>query len=223
MDVSENFYDDQYSKLFYQGGVAGSATKFIHNQTEGRLGTYSFPKVLEVGGGEGFHVPYVKHDFAGYYLTDISTRNLAKDALSLKVENRLTLVTTDAELLSFKNSCFDRVIFMCVLHHLNDPYRALKESLRVVKDKGLVTIYLPCDPGFSYRQLRKIALRSKLKKLNLNYNLINAKEHHKHVHGLDIFIKEVFKESKIVQKAFPFRIKIHDLNIFNVYHISVKK
>jgi phosphatidylethanolamine/phosphatidyl-N-methylethanolamine N-methyltransferase len=210
--------------FFCQGGVAGYATKFIHSQTESGLGKYSFPKVLEVGGGgEGFHVPHVKHDFARYYLTDFSTRNLAKDALSLKAENRLTLVSTDAELLSFKNSRFDRVIFMCVLHHLNDRYKALQEFLRVVRDKGLITIYLPCDPGFAYRQFRKIALRSKLNQLNLNYSLINAKEHHKHVYGLEIFIKEVFKELKIIQKSFPFRIKLHDLNIFNIYQIWVTK
>jgi phosphatidylethanolamine/phosphatidyl-N-methylethanolamine N-methyltransferase len=174
-------------------------------------------------GGEGFHVPFVKHDFTSYYLTDISNRTLTRDALNLKVENRLISMTNDAEHLAFKTSCFDRVIFMCVLHHLNDPYKALQESLRVVRNKGLITIYLPCDPGFAYRQFRKIALRSNIKDLDLNYNLINAKEHHKHVHGLEIFIKEVLKESKIVQKAFPFRIKLHDLNIFNVYQMWVTK
>jgi hypothetical protein len=47
--VSENFYDNQYEKLFYQGGVAGYATKFIHSQTESGLGNYSFTRVLEVG------------------------------------------------------------------------------------------------------------------------------------------------------------------------------
>jgi len=48
-DVNEDLYDDQFEKLFYQSGIAGSAINFIHSQTESGLGNYSFTRVLEVG------------------------------------------------------------------------------------------------------------------------------------------------------------------------------
>lgn len=221
--MSDQFYENSYEKLFYCGGVAGGATRFIHRQLESGLEKLYFKNVLEVGGGEGFHVPYVKHYFERYHLTDISIRDLSKNAENLELNNKLTSSSMDAEHLAFKEECFDRIIFMCVLHHLNDPYKALQESLRVIKNNGLISIYLPCDPGFTYRQTRKIFLRKKIKDLNLNYSLINAKEHHKHVHGLDIFINDVFSTHKIVKKSFPFRFHVNDLNIFNVYQIRVIK
>lgn len=61
-------------------------------------------------------------------------------------------VAADVENLPFKDACFSALICAGVLHHLPEPLKALREQLRVLKNKGLLFISEPFKtrPWFSY-------------------------------------------------------------------------
>lgn len=219
--MSEDFYKGSYKAMFYSQGKATFATKILHKALE-RLpnkSKFEFPITLEVGGGEGLHFEYVKSRYSQYYLTDVRKSALCEPAAIAQKSGLLTFSLQNAEALSYADSKIDRVIFACVLHHLCDPEKALTEARRVVKSGGMVSIYLPCDPGFFYRQLRKIFTRSKAKKIGVDYELINVRQHVTHYYRLEKLIKHVFENDKVIKKKFPFRFAPYDFNVFSIIHI----
>jgi ubiquinone/menaquinone biosynthesis C-methylase UbiE len=218
----KNFYEGSYNALFYSNSTASMATKLIHKALEFQIRKKKFPLVLEIGGGEGNHVQYVSHPYTQYTLTDIETRPLNPFAEALKSQNKLNFITQDAHNLTFANDSFHRVIFMCVLHHLENPAKALEEALRVVKPGGVVSIYLPCDPGIFYRATRLIFIGRKPRKLGLNFKLLNAEEHRNHIQSLEIITLDRFKNEKVQMMRFPFLIKSWNLNYFYILQVFKK-
>jgi len=71
----------------------------------------------------------------------------------------------DAVSLPFPDQCFDRVIATCLIAHLKDPEVALTEWRRVLRKGGELTMYVPCELGFSLRLFRKLFLAPKAKRL----------------------------------------------------------
>ena len=216
-----DFYQSWYQEIFYSGGVAGRATQKIHRLLENSLKGSSFSQTLEIGGGEGLHVEHVTHHYDRYLLTDIELRPLTSAAQVALANGKLVHRQENAESLQFEDSVFDRVIFMCVLHHLRDPERALAEARRVTRRGGVVSIYLPCDPGLLYRLVRRVAVGRRAASLGLDYQLVNAREHRNHFFGLWKMVKFVFKSDDIHVKRFPFAVFGGNLNIAYLIHITV--
>ena len=175
-----------------------------------------------MGGGEGLHFEYVQSVFAKYVLSDIRISKLCPNAENARESGKLEFFMQDAEKLTLQDSTVDRTIFMCVLHHLNNPEKALREAKRVTKLGGMISIYLPCDPGLIYRMLRKIFTRKIAKELGIDYELMNAREHINHYYQLNRLIKHVFKNEHFRARHFPIQIGSHDFNIYSVYHITLK-
>jgi phosphatidylethanolamine/phosphatidyl-N-methylethanolamine N-methyltransferase len=221
--MSQDFYDGIYEAMFYSEGRATRATRFIHKGLE-RLPNkknWNFPLTLEIGGGEGLHFEYVKSGFSRYILTDIRESELCEAAKIARESGLLTFEIQDAEKLTLENASVDRVIFACVLHHLKDPESALEEARRVVKSGGVVSIYLPCDPGFLYRKLRLFFTRSRARKLGLDYELYNVRQHINHYYQLNKLIGHVFRNDVIHETKFPFRLASYDVNVYSVFHITI--
>jgi phosphatidylethanolamine/phosphatidyl-N-methylethanolamine N-methyltransferase len=138
-------------------------------------------------------------------------------------EGRLKFVIENAEKLTLNESSIDRAIYACVLHHLQNPELALRESRRVTNSGGMISIYLPCDPGLVYRIFRKTLTRKRARDLRIDYELMNVREHINHYYQLSKLIKEVFKDDSIRVRNFPFQFLSYDFNIFSIYHITVDK
>lgn len=220
----EFYAENQYKALFYSGSDPTSrAAKIIQESIERNLPREFYSKVLEIGGGEGFHVENVKHGYDEYHLTDIELRDLTDYASALKDRGQLYYYAVDAHSLQFENSSFDRIIFMCVLHHIARVEEALKEARRVVNNEGLVSIYLPCDPGAFYRFIRSIFISRKVKRLKINYKYLNALDHIGHFSAIDTLIRHVFAQDSIRIRKFPFPKLGWNFNIYNVYQITIKK
>lgn len=219
---NSEFYERVYQEMFYSGGAAGRATQKIHQLLESSLKGSSFPQTLEIGGGEGLHVEHVKHHYDRYFLTDIELRPLTSVAQEAMVQGKLVHRQENAESLEFDDSVFDRVIFMCVLHHLREPEKALAEAKRVTRPGGVVSIYLPCDPGLLYRLIRGVAVGRRAASLGLDYQLVNAREHRNHFFGLWKMVKFIFKSDDIHVKRFPFAVFGGDLNVAYLVHITVR-
>lgn len=222
--TSENgFYDVDYKKIFYDGGSAGWATDLIHKALEKYPRNFHFDNILEIGGGSGLHVAYVNSNYKHYFLTDLLNVPLEDFAQELLSKGMLSKRIENAEELGIDSDSVDRVIFMCVLHHLGDVEKALEESRRVCKNGGLVSIYLPCDPGIIYRLFRRVILQRRTRKLGINYDLVNAREHRNHFHQINTLIQHVFEIDELKVKRWPIPIFYYDFNIYFIYQIRIVK
>jgi len=127
-------------------------------------------------------------------------------------------VFADAHHLPFADNFFDRIIVTCVLHHLGDPNRAIKELRRCLSPDGTLSIHLSGDPSLLYRLLWKLGSRRNLKKLGVpNPDFQHAIEHIGNVFSLDAIISEVFKSDRIRRRSFPFSWQ---LLLFRTYQIQ---
>lgn len=145
------WYEHHYSRLAATADDSPLA-HYLHGAMERPFGPERrFARVLEVGGNRGEHVPYVRHHYGEYVLTDLREPVPGADLLD---DGRLSVGACDVQDLPFDDSSFDRVIATCLLHHVADPLRAAEELRRVVRPGGIVTMLIPCDPGMAYRAAR---------------------------------------------------------------------
>lgn len=213
---------DYYEKMFYSGGINALLTKHIHKALEQKMNS-KFSKVLEIGGGEGFHLQYVNHPYDKYYLTDIDLRTLCEFAKKIWLEGKLIQKYQDSAKLTFKSNTFDRVIFMCVLHHVNDVVNSIKEARRVCKNGGVISIYLPTDPGIIYRFMRRMVTARQASRLAIDYEYLNALGHRNHFYSIMKLLQHQFQFDDVRIKRKPFKINSYNLNLYYIIHINIRK
>lgn len=221
----EVFYREFYAKVICGSGSGGRlgkrAVASTHRYMERRFSGAHFSRVLELGGGNGEHIDYVRHGFDSYTLIDLRQAEL-KD--SHRQNPCITSIVADAECLPIDNHSIDRVIVTCLLHHVNDPESVLQEIDRVLKIDGTATIFLSCDPGFAVRVLRKLTTERTARSLGFEgYGLMNAREHRNHVGSLLLLIRHVFRHRQIQENWMPFRVPSWNLNGYLVVTISKGK
>lgn len=124
-------------KLFKKYGYdIPKARRFI----SGKAG-FAKGDILEIGTGSGHMAIALARK--GFRLISIDldkkARKTAKSRLkALGLDKLVTLKIMDAERLRFKDSAFDYVISVNVLHHAKAPVKCLREMARVTKRKLVV-------------------------------------------------------------------------------------
>lgn len=98
-------------------------------------------KMLEVGCGDGLHAERYANQFT-YYGVDLS------DSLLKRASQRIdgtaeSLSQMDVMELQYPNDNFNAVVGTAILHHLEDPRKAINEWARVTKPGGSVTLMEP--------------------------------------------------------------------------------
>jgi ubiquinone/menaquinone biosynthesis C-methylase UbiE len=177
-DEIDQYYEKYYAKV-HSNGALGFANKIMHSRLEKKRGK-SFPKVLELGCGNFEHFPFIKHSYLSYLATDIrAPSNLLIEKFqesgannSFKVEN-----ATD---LNFMEHTFDRVLAGCLILHLVDVGKALREWQRVTKADGVIDFVIPCDPGIILRIFRRLVSIPHARKFGVTretYEAVNAYDH----------------------------------------------
>ena len=127
----------------------------------------------------------------------------------------------DVTKLSYEDNFFDRVVITCVLVHLDDPVQALNEIRRVLKPGGYVSLYLPCEPGFLLRIVRKFSTRAKAKRLGIQeISFLHFLEHKNYFIAIDFFVRHIFSDSWIISRYYPFPFLSWNLNLFKLYTIK---
>lgn len=223
--IVEKHYKSNYNKIYYHGKL-GFFEKWTHLSLERTQNT--FPRILDVGGGDGQHLIYVKDNFEEYTIVDLMDHsNSLNSGITQFKRNKIRFIQSNIETLPLESDYFDRIICTCVLHHVQDAKAALLEMRRVVKDGGNVSIYLPHDPGMFYRWIRHFVAHRKLKKTTNNsmsgIKYLWALEHRNHYLGLQIIIKEIFKNDSIKIVRSPIRIASWNFNLFSTIQIKVSK
>lgn len=219
---SDEYYKEMFKKVNYASDALGTFSSLVHRKLESHIeNRASYPRVLEIGGHEAEHFPFVRHNFRDYICTDIQVINLTP------IDPRLRFEIADAQDLPFRDNSFDRVLNVCVLHHIPRAHLALQEIRRVCSPGGLVSIYVPFDPGMLYRYIRHWVSHRKQSHLGgfsmRETKALWAREHLNHAPGLMQSIKEVFGEDQIRSHRWPFPFFSWNFNLFIVYQIVVNE
>jgi ubiquinone/menaquinone biosynthesis C-methylase UbiE len=217
---NNNFYSDSYTEISESGRENSYSSIKLHKSLEKGIFRENFNNVLELGGNRGEHIPYVKHSYLKYVCTDL---NAHRPKIVKSFDGRVFFEKQNAENLSYSDESFDRIIMTCLLHHVTSPESVLLESKRVIRNDGLISIFLPHDPGILYRLLRSLTTLRRAKKMNRleEIQLIHAREHKNHFLSLEFLIRQVYQEHEIYKFSFP-DVKLgYNLNAFSVYHIKI--
>jgi phosphatidylethanolamine/phosphatidyl-N-methylethanolamine N-methyltransferase len=220
-DLLTRWYEEHYSTT--AATADGSFfERYLHRSMEAPYGPQvRFARVLEVGGNRGEHVPYVRHQFDDYLLTDLRE---PRPTAEVAADPRVRVAACDVEALPYPDGGFDRVIATCLLHHLTDPFAALREMRRVAAPGGMVTILLPTDPGVAYRVGKALTSGRAARRQGIAdlYQVVTALDHRNHFPSLAAQVRHVFRADRVGTSWRPFRIPGWHLNAFTVVHAQVK-
>ena len=227
MNDAAEYYKNFYEKITNSGAV-GVVAKVGHLTLE----RWPFVKprfsknsdlleVLEVGAGHGQHQMYVNHNFKNYTMTDMRPNLLLGKPLQdprIAVE----LDSVNAENLPYDDNSFDRLIATCLLIHLDNPEKALQEWKRVVRPGGVISIYVPCEPGLLLRILQSVTTRRKQKKAGLDAKYLHYGEHSYSYPFILTIIKKTFNKNYSL-RSFPFFFGSFDINLWSIVTVVNKK
>lgn len=221
---------DQYYECFYplilEGGGVGAAAAWTHRSLERfprNWPTY-FENVLEIGAGNGEHFKYIRHDFQKYVETDVRIELLLAGTKDRNSDERLIQEQLDAnDLSSLKSNSIDRLVATCVLVHLENPAHVLAEIRRSLKNGGVVSLYVPCEPGMVLRFLRYWTTARKGRRLGVDHLYFHYNEHRFHVLYIQEAIKGVFGSDEVKMTRHPLKNFTWNFNLWQVYQIKVKK
>lgn len=228
------YYDEHYQDVNYSGS-GGLAQRLVHRTLEKPFGHDAyFSRCLEIGAAHGDHIRYVRHAFDEFTLSDIENHPLDLVDLRQACPSRggagvISQALADAMALPWEDDSFDRIVHTCVLHHLSDPERALREMRRVLRPGGVASIYMPCDPGLLYsltqrattgRQLRRIFTSSDY---SISPDYFRAVEHPNHFSALQALVDEVFRQDTMATRNFPLGLRSANFNYFSVFQIQISE
>ncbi|BCB89521.1 class I SAM-dependent methyltransferase [Phytohabitans suffuscus] len=216
-DLLTRWYENHYSTT----AATADGTffeRYLHRSMETPYGPHTrFTRVLEVGGNRGEHVPYVRHQFDEYLLTDLRE---PRPTEQVAADPRVRVAACDVSELPYPDHGFDRVIATCLLHHLADPLTALHEMRRVTAPGGTITILLPTDPGLAYRLGKALATGRTARRRGITdlYQIVTALDHRNHFPSLQAQIRHAFRTDHLAVRWRPFRVPGWHLNAFTVVH-----
>lgn len=221
-------YREKFSEVYDESNYSSPLQSFVMRESHKLVekifdhNTY-FSKVLEVGAGTGEHLPFVKHKFETYTLSDLDPKTLevAKQKFANENKSNLSFETQTGSQLKYPDNTFDRLIATHVLEHIYQPHLVIKEWRRVLKDGGVISILIPTDPGVAWRLGRHLGPRKNAIKKGIAYDYVMAREHVNSCNNLISLLYYYFPESK--EAWWPFRIASIDLNLFYSFNAIVNK
>ena len=213
----DRFYNEFYDSVICKAGFGARSVRSTHRDMESKYSQNEYEDCLELGGGNGEHLNFVKHDFKRYVLLDLRGSKLENP---WRDDSRIHSLKGNAENVPFPDQTFDRIIVTCLLHHVQNPEKVLLEIRRLLKIGGMATIFLPCDPGFLVRLARSLTTARKASKIGFKgYSLMIVREHRNHIGGLLTMLKFVFRSEKVTLQWRPFFVPSWNLNAYVVIHI----
>lgn len=217
-DLAAQFYRDCYQKVFNDQGFVGWSYRKTHRAVEANHRPDARAEILEIGAGTGEHLAFVTQAFARYVMVDLSPEPADPP---WRNDERVTWVQGDVSAPILEGQQFDRVISMCVLHHLRDTEAALRNIRTWLKPGGTFTFFLPSDPGFLNRLNRSLFVTPRARRLGFaHYPVVNAREHHNHYWGLKEELLYEFRDFDVRRSYWPLGIPLADLSVYSVWNVT---
>jgi phosphatidylethanolamine/phosphatidyl-N-methylethanolamine N-methyltransferase len=217
-------FADVYDDSNYSSPLQALVMRASHRLAEREFGhQVHFDRVLEIGAGTGEHVPFVRHRFNEYTLTDLDpkTLHIAKNKLAGMSDRKIGFEAQAGDSLDYSDNTFDRVVATHVLEHMYQPHLVLKEWCRVLKDDGVLSILIPTDPGLAWRLGRHLGPRKNAIAQGIAYDYVMAREHVNSCNNLIAILRHYFPVAN--EAWWPFPLASIDLNLFFVFHAKIKK
>lgn len=217
-------FSDVYDHANYSSALQAWVMRSSHRLAEKPFAADAyFDRVLEIGAGTGEHLPFVRHGFGEYILTDQDPKTLevAKAKLTGLHDGKLGYEAHSGATLAYPDNCFDRVVATHVLEHIFPPHLAIKEWVRVLKDQGTLSILIPTDPGLAWRLGRHLGPRKSALAQGLAYDYIMAREHVNACNNLIAILRHYFPVRE--EAWWPLPLPSIDLNLFFAFHVKVSK
>ncbi|MFM8956996.1 MAG: class I SAM-dependent methyltransferase [Actinomycetota bacterium] len=210
--ITKHFYDALYASTNAEGSL-GWFHRLTHRVMEKDIAETVATRVLELGVNRGEHISFVTQRCSHYVATDFRLTALNES----RHQAALTQAVCSAERLPFPDESFDRVIVTCLLHHLERPLDAIRETRRVLKQGGTFSLLLPCDPGIVYRLAWRLTSQRRLKKLGVvDPKLYHSLEHTGNFVSLYSMVMHVFAEDHTNERWWPLPVRSWNLNLFSV-------
>src|SRR4029077_14943774 len=119
----DRYYAEHYDAVVHSG-AGGAFQRMFHGALEQPWGgDHEFHEVLELGATSGEHLEFVRHRFSRYIMVDIRDSVCARDtaAKASRPDATVEFILADAQDLSeIADASIDRLISMCLLHHLDN-------------------------------------------------------------------------------------------------------
>jgi SAM-dependent methyltransferase len=191
------YEEENFNEIYYSGASAKIAAKF-HTLLEKNRNT-EYGRVIELGATHGYHFQFVSHPYQEYVLSDIrpstALRKLAQShpgvsVMELDVTNMVGVATKS----------YNRVVLTCLLHHIEQPEKVIRELIRITRKGGVIDILLPNDPSLIWNFGRLLFTIPKALKRGFtfrDYWSYVKKEHINKVKGLRRQIEEISKASEL--------------------------
>ena len=105
--------------------------------------SYGYEMTLEMGCGPGLDslIEIKKHPSRKYYALDLG-ENVVTLSQRDKLYENLHYIRGNCLKLPLQDSLFDRVLSFGVFHHTSDPQKCMNEAFRVLKNNGIIYVYL---------------------------------------------------------------------------------
>jgi phosphatidylethanolamine/phosphatidyl-N-methylethanolamine N-methyltransferase len=220
----EVFYRDYYqeSRGALSKGMFSILWKYPHKVIERNYISNENKVIVELGVGFGEHVDFVQRPWNDYVAVDL---NLREPLLKrFQTDSTVKLIQADAQKTDLPDNFADRLIATCLITHLENPEQALCEWNRLCKDRGKISIYMPCEGGILLKIFRKLVSSQKAKKQGFQgYSLFILREHINSYYRIDGLVKELFHSHQITVRRRPFPFLSWNLNLFSIYEIDVEK
>ncbi len=139
-----------------------------------------FSRTLEIGAGIGEHLKYeslTPEQESSYVAVDIRDNMVAQ--IKKNSPNISAIVGDCQQRLDFPDGYFDRVLAIHVLEHLPNLPAAVRELYRLCdKNRGVLSIVIPCEGSMAYTLARRIsAQRIFEKRYKQPYRWLIEREH----------------------------------------------
>lgn len=221
-------YRARFAEIYDDANYANNLQSWVmyagHRRSEKRFKACDhFKRVLEIGAGTGEHLPFVRHGFDQYVLTDLDDKALdvARQKHGQTYGDKLLFEAQTLEGLSYPVNSFDRLIATHVLEHIHHPHLAIKEWIRVVKDGGVISVLIPTDPGVAWRVGRHFGPRRTAIRNGISYDYVMAREHVNSCNNLIALLRHYLPDCS--ESWWPTSIPSIDLNLFFVFHAALRK
>jgi len=112
--------------------------KFILDKAEPLYGD-----ILEIGTGKGHFTLVLAQEGYRFTSVDISEEEQEIAKLNLKyfeLEDFVDFKIGNAENLNFKDNSFDIIFSVHTIHHLNNPFKAMDEFIRIITFEGKIVL-----------------------------------------------------------------------------------
>jgi SAM-dependent methyltransferase len=228
-EILADYYKKYYHLTLYGNSCQSLGTRYFDFILERawKNKTSRPRKLLEIGFASGEHVSKVQSFPSEKYVgLDINQPATDRFIQSLPDEQRqkISFVQSDAADMPFEDNYFDRVVSTCLLHHVQDPLKVLREVRRVTEGNGEIAIGVPCDPGILNRLVKSVITYPGMRRLGVERpKFIYALEHPNQVGGLVEIAKFVFQNDELGIKYAPFGFKSWNANLMLVLHVIVAK